>query len=108
MPETIVKVRYQRYSPRKVAQVLNLIRKKEVEQAFNILRFVKKRPKEMIEKALKSAVANLNRLSNPKGLYIKECYVTQGPSLKRFRVAGFGRVVMYKRKTCHLTMRVGD
>ena len=100
--------RFQRYSPSKVGQVLDLIRNKPVIKAFNILKFLPKASKTLVEKTLKSAVANLGRLKNQEGLIVKECFVNQGPALKRWRARAFGRAVMYKHRTCHLTIVVSD
>jgi len=100
--------RYQRYSPNKVGLILNLIRGKTVIDALKILKFINKAPKEMIRKTIQSALANLNRAKNPEGIYIKECYVTQGPSFKRYRARAFGRAVVYKHRTCHLTVVLSD
>ncbi len=100
--------RFQRYSPRKVGQVLDLIRSKPVAKAFDILRFIPKSPKVLVEKTLKSAVANARRLKDYSNLIVKECFVNQGPALKRWRARAFGRAVMYKHRTCHLTIVVSD
>ncbi|MDI6641737.1 MAG: 50S ribosomal protein L22 [Elusimicrobiota bacterium] len=100
--------RFQRYSPRKVAQVLDLIRRKEVTKAFAILQFVNKRAKILIQKTLRSAVANAGKIKNPAGIFVKECYVGQGPALKRWRARAFGRAAPYKHRTCHLTIVVSD
>lgn len=100
--------KFQRYSPRKVAQVLELIRHKQVTEAFNILNFVNKRAKIFVKKTLRSAVANAKRIKNPDGVFIKECYVGQGPALKRWRARAFGRTAQYKHRTCHLTITVSD
>ena len=101
-------VRFAPYSARKVGQVLNLIRKKPVIEANKILEFLTKAPAKLIKKTLNSAVANAGRLKRPEGLYIKECWASQGPAAKRFRARAFGRAVTYKRKSCHLTIVVTD
>lgn len=106
--EWIAKAQFARYAPRKVKQVLDLIRRKSVIEAFKILKFIPKSAVTLIEKTLKSAVANSGRLKHPEGLFVKECWVNQGPTLKRFRARAFGRAAMYKRKTCHLTVKVSD
>ncbi|OGS20372.1 MAG: 50S ribosomal protein L22 [Elusimicrobia bacterium RIFOXYA2_FULL_39_19] len=106
--EAIAKAKFVRNSPSKVGQVLTLIRNKSVKQAFNILQFTPKSAKVIIEKTLKSAIANAGKLKNYEGIIVKECYVNQGPSLKRWRSRAFGRAVQYKHKTCHLTIIVSD
>jgi large subunit ribosomal protein L22 len=57
---------------------------------------------------LKSAVANTGKLKDYSGLKIKECWVGQGPTLKRMRPGPMGRGMPYKRKTSHLTIIVTD
>lgn len=100
--------RFARYSPRKVGQLLKLLRNKPVVKAFNILKFVPKSATVFIEKTLKSAVANAGKLKKPEDLFIKECFVNQGPSLKRWRARAYGRTAPYKHKTCHLTIVVSE
>ncbi len=106
--EAIAKTNFQRYAPRKVNQVLGLIRKKPVEKAFEILSFTPKVTAELIFKTLRSAVANSGHLKNMSHLSVKECWVGQGPVLKRMRPGPMGRGMPYKRKMCHLTMIVTD
>jgi len=101
--------RYQRYSPRKVNQILDVIRNKPVPEAFKILRFIPKSAKILVEKTLKSAVSNAGKLKTfGQGFFIKECYATQGPSLKRWRARAFGRAAPYKHRTTHLTIVISD
>jgi large subunit ribosomal protein L22 len=101
-------VKFASFSPKKVQQVLELIRRKPVVDAFRILKFVPKSATSLVSKALRSAVANGKRLNNQEGLRVKECWVNQGPALKRFRAASFGRATLFKHKTCHLTIIISD
>jgi large subunit ribosomal protein L22 len=101
-------VRFARYSPRKVGRILDLIRNKSVNEAFGILNIINKGPKVFVQKALKSALANSGRLKKPEGMFVKECFVGQGPAMKRWRARAFGRAVQYKHRTCHLTIKVGE
>jgi large subunit ribosomal protein L22 len=100
--------RFVRYTPRKINQVLTLIRNKPVEKAFEILSFTPKAVSLPITKALKSAVANSGHLKNMSGLKVKECWVGQGPVLKRMRPGPMGRGMPYKRKMSHLTVVVTE
>ena len=100
--------RFVRYAPRKVNQVLTVIRNQRVDKAFEILSFLPKNATELIEKVLKSAVANMGKLKDFSGLKIKEAWVGQGPTLKRMRPGPMGRGLGYKRKTSHLTVIVTD
>lgn len=100
--------RFVRYAPRKVNQVLTVIRNQRVDKAFEILSFLPKNATELVEKVLKSAVANAGKLKDLSGLKIKEAWVGQGPTLKRMRPGPMGRGLGYKRKTSHLTIIVTD
>ena len=100
--------KFVRYAPRKVNQVLTVIRNQRVEKAFEILSFLPKNATELVEKVLKSAVANAGKLKDFSGLKIKEAWVGQGPTLKRMRPGPMGRGLGYKRKTSHLTIIVAD
>ena len=100
--------KFVRYAPRKVNQVLTVIRNKRVEKAFEILSFLPKNATTLVEKVLKSAVANSGKIKDYSGLKVKECWVGQGPTLKRMRPGPMGRGLPYKRKTSHLTIIVTD
>jgi large subunit ribosomal protein L22 len=100
--------KFARYTPRKVNQVLGLIRNKPVEKAFEILSFTPKESATLITKTLKSAVANTGKLKSQAGLRVRGCWVGQGPVLKRMRPGPMGRGMPYKRKTCHLTIVISD
>ena len=79
--------KYVRMSPMKVGVVLDLIRGKNVNEAFAILQYTPKEAAVVINKVLKSAVANAenNHDLNVENLYVAETFVGAGPTLKRFR-----------------------
>ncbi len=106
--EAVAHARFVRYAPRKVNLVLQLIRRKPVEKAFEILSFAPKSVVPLIQKTLKSAVANSGHLKDMSKLTVKECWVGQGPVLKRMRPGPMGRGMPYTRKTSHLTIVVTD
>jgi large subunit ribosomal protein L22 len=106
--EAIARSKFARYSPTKVNQVLKLIKNQSVGKAFESLAFTPKVSAVLVRKTLKSAVANAGKMKNLEGLKVKNCWVGQGPSLKRLRPGPMGRGMLYKRKTCHLTIVVGD
>ncbi len=107
-PDTlaIARARFARVGPRKVGQILALIRGKSAAQAYDLLRFTPKSAVTIVEKTLRSAVANLGGAVPPEQVMIREVWVNQGPVLKRMRAAAMGRGVTYRRKTCHLTVVV--
>lgn len=105
--------RYVRRSPRKVRQVVDLIRGLQVDEALNILHFTRKSATQPVEKTLRSAVANM--LNNeqaskvdPENLVIKEAWVDKGFSFRRFRAASMGRAMRMRRPTCHITIVVAE
>ena len=105
--------KYIRVSPQKVDRVLDLIRGKRVDQALDILHFTIKSPKTPIEKAVRSAVANLGNLEEGKKLDLDDIYITQafvsaGPTLKRFRPMSMGRAGKIRKRTSHITIIIED
>lgn len=103
-------VRYIRMSSRKVDIVNALIRGKKIGDAFAILRHTPKAASIILEKLLKSAVANAenNHNMDVDKLFVQEVYSTQGPTLKRFRARAQGRGVRILKRTCHVTMVVAE
>ena len=99
-------LKYARISSRKVKIVADLIRGKSVEEALNILKFAPKASSEILEKLLKSAIANAenNHFMNRSNLYVAEIYANQGPSLKRIRPAAKGSAVRIRKRTSHITI----
>lgn len=93
-----------RISPRKVRLVADLVRNMSAKEALNVLSLTGKRSKAMVEKTLKSAVANAvnNAKAKEESLFIKKIEVLEGPSLKRFRPSTRGRTHPYKRKSSHI------
>ncbi|RNC63009.1 MAG: 50S ribosomal protein L22 [Candidatus Dichloromethanomonas elyunquensis] len=108
--ETKAVAKYVRISPRKVRQVVDLIRGKKVEEAIAILRFTPKVSTEPVSKVLKSAVANAehNLEMSPDDLYITKVFVDQGPTLKRIMPRAQGRADRIRKRTSHITVVVGD
>jgi len=104
--ETKTSVNYIRVSPRKARLVADLIRGKRVEDALNILSFTTKASARIIEKLLKSAVANSSQNQNIDidTLFIDTIYVNEGPTLKRFRARAMGRVGRIRKRTSHITV----
>lgn len=102
--------KYMRISSRKVGIVLDLIRGKKIGEAFAIIKHTPKAASEILEKLLKSAVANAENNYNMDvdRLYISEAYANQGPTLKRFRAQAKGRGVRILKRTCHITLAVKE
>jgi large subunit ribosomal protein L22 len=102
--------KYIRMSPMKVGIVLNLIRNKNVNEAFAILQYTPKDAAAVVNKILKSAVANAeNNLNLDRTrLFVAEAHVGQGPTLKRFRPHAQGRAFSIKKRTSHITLVVKE
>ena len=97
-----------RVSPSKARLVIDLIRGKDVDEAFDILHFTNKAVAVDVEKVLRSAVANAvnNNGLRASDLYVKACYVDQGPSLKRIRPRAKGSASRILKRTSHITVIV--
>ena len=95
-----------RIAPRKVQIVLDLIRNKPVEIALATLDATPKAASECLSKLLKSAIANAENNNNMdvSRLYVAECSVSQGPTLKRIRPRAQGRAFRINKKTSHITL----
>jgi large subunit ribosomal protein L22 len=93
-------------SPRKAREVINLIRGKNVKEAMAILKFTPRRASAPISKVIQSAAANAenNYEMNRDILYVAECFVDQGPSIKRIKIRAMGRADMMRRRTSHITV----
>ncbi len=107
-PGTKCQVRYVRMSASKVRVVLDLIRGKHVGEAAQILAFSDRLAAKVIDKALRSAVANAGHNDEvpPEELYVSACFADEGASLKRFRPRARGRAGRIRKQTCHITIVV--
>lgn len=99
-------LRYARIAPRKVQIVLDLIRNQPADKAMAILRNTPKAASELLEKLLKSAIANAenNHNMSKENLYVAECFVSPGPTLKRIRPRAQGRAFRVLKRTSHITL----
>ena len=102
--------KYVRIAPRKVRVVMDLIRGKNVAEAFAILKFTPKVGADAIEKVLKSAVANAenNFDMNVDKLYVSSAFVDQGPTLKRIHPRSRGQAFKILKRTSHVTIVVDE
>ncbi len=102
--------KYIRIAPRKVRIVADLIRGKSIAEAFAILQHTPKVASEVIEKVLKSAVANAehNYEMNVDALYVSTVYVDQGPTLKRIHPRSRGQAFKILKRSSHVTVMVKE
>jgi large subunit ribosomal protein L22 len=104
--EAKASAKYIRISPQKARLVVDLIRGKKIGEAQNTLRFTRKYAALLVDKVLKSAIANASQNPNidENILYVKEVFVDQGPSLKRWRARAQGRAASIKKRMSHITI----
>ena len=105
-----VKLKYLRIAPRKVRLVADLIRGKTASEAENLLEFTRKKAARPLQKLLKSAisVAEHNFQKDRSSLYISKITVDEGPTLKRHRFRGFGRIFSIFKRSSHITLSLDD
>ena len=103
-------LKYLRISPRKVKIVLDLIRGKDAGVAMAILKNTNKSASEYLVKLLGSAVANAtnNFEMDETKLYVAECFVCPGPTLKRIMPRAKGRADRILKRTSHVTIVVKE
>lgn len=103
-------LKYARISPRKVSIVLDLIRGKDAGVAMGILKNTHKSASEYLIKLLNSAVANAENNFSMDGskLYVSECYVCPGPTLKRMMPRAKGSANRILKRTSHVTLVVKE
>ena len=99
-----------RIAPRKTRLIINLIRGKNVADAFAILRNQPQRAARVIEKVLMSATSNAINNFNLKeeNLFVKTCYVNEGLVIKRPKMDSRGHVGRNDHKTSHITVVVSE
>ena len=103
--EATAKATYVRIAPRKVKIVLDLIRNKPCDEAMAILKYTPKAACEPLYKLLKSAMANAEMKNmDVTRLYVAECFVSPGPTLKRIRPKDHGRAHRILKRTSHMTI----
>ena len=96
-----------RQSPKKMRQVIDLVRGKNVHEALKMLGFTNEKAAGFVKKTLQSAIANMLSQEKPgdiDNLYIKTITVDGGPVFKRWRPAAYGRATPRLKRTSHLTV----
>ena len=99
-------LRHARISARKVKIVIDLIRGKKVKEAIAILKYTNKAAAPMVEKLVKSAMANAvnNHQMDETKLYISEIYANQGPTMKRIMPRAKGSANRIRKRTSHIVV----
>jgi len=99
--------RFIRIPPRKARLVMDMVRGKDINEALSVLRFTPKHAARVVEKVLRSAMANAQQNHGVKDidfLFVKRAYADNGPTMKRFRQRAMGRATPIKKRTSHLTI----
>jgi len=101
-----------RTAPRKVRIVLNAVKDSpSVELALAQLKFSDKSAARTLYKLLASAVANAGikfGINEPSRLFIKEAFVNEGATMRRFRPRAMGRATRVRKRTSAVTIVVAE
>lgn len=102
--------KYARMSPAKVGEVTRMIQGKSAADALEVLRAVPRKSARMIEKTLKSAIANAtnNFKLAADALSVKEAVANEGPRLKRFQPKARGSAGPIIKRTSHIQIILTD
>ena len=102
--------KYVRVAPRKAREVVDLIRGKSVADARSTLFFANRAAATDVRKVLDSAVANAenNNGLDAGTLIVKEAFVDEGPTLKRWKFRAMGRVYRVRKRTSHITIMLDE
>lgn len=109
--EARAEARYIRVSAQKARLVVDLIRGLQAGDALNLLRTTNKRIAPLVEKVVRSAIANAQNRSTDLDvdkLVIREAYVNEGPRAKRVRPAPMGRAYRIQRRMAHIAVTVAE
>ncbi len=101
---------YARISAQKAGFVLNAIRGKDVQTALGILAYNPRYASSVIEKLLKSAIANAenNNGMNPENLYVEECFANKATTMKRIRPRARGMAYRIEKRMSHITVILNE
>ena len=101
--------KFARIAPRKARLILDLIRGRDVEDALALLKFSKKRAAVLVDKVVRSAVANAGEQEADTGaLYVKEAWADPGPTMKRFMPKDRGKAYNIMKRTSHLVVTLDE
>jgi large subunit ribosomal protein L22 len=103
-------LKFVRISPQKVRKLVDAVKGKPAEAAIDMLKFMPQKGAEIVEKVLRSAVANAeqNHHLDIDTLVVKNVIADQGPTLKRFRARARGRGTRILKRTAHITVVLSD
>jgi len=104
--EVKASAKYIRISPRKVHKLVGAVKGKPVEAALNTLKLMPQKAAGILEKVIRSAVANADQNSEVDIdlLVVRNVVADQGPTLKRWRARARGRATRILKRTSHITV----
>lgn len=113
--EAKAQAKYVRITPMKARRVVDHVRGMQAVEAVDVLRYAPQAAAETLRKVVESAMANARQAAerdgerfNVEDLYITETYVDEGPTMKRIQPRAQGRANRILKRTCHITVIVGD
>ncbi|HET9313269.1 MAG TPA: 50S ribosomal protein L22 [Nitrospira sp.] len=108
MAEARAVLRFVRVAPRKARPVVDMIRGQQVPMALAMLKHLPRHAARVIEKVLRSAVANAEQkeLGDSESMRVSKAFVNCGPIYKRFRARSMGRANAIQKRTSHITVVV--
>jgi large subunit ribosomal protein L22 len=108
--EVRAKAKFIRMSPKKIRLVVDLIRGKSIDKALDQLKFINKKASLSVSKLIESAIANAvnNFELDRNNLFIKEIFVDEGPTLKRWMPKAFGRATPIRKRSSHINLLLAE
>jgi len=108
--EVRAKLKYVRVSPQKVRMLIGAVKGQRAEAGLNKLKFMPQKAAGIVEKIIRSAVANAeqNNGLDVDNLVIRNIIADQGPVLKRFRARARGRGARILKRTSHITVILAE
>ena len=99
-------LRHTQVSARKARLVADLVRGKDLEEAYSILAFTPKKVAPLVAKLLHSAAAAARTQDQKEAdeLFVQKIFVDKGVTLKRFQPRAMGRAFPIRKPTSHITV----
>ena len=106
----VAHLRGAKVAPRKARLVVDSIRNKTVQDALEALKFLHKKSAPMVYKMIESAIANATHKAtvDPDNLIVKDAFVNEGPTMKRFLPRAQGRATPIRKRTSHITIKIAE
>ncbi len=103
-------MKYARISPQKIRMLVDAVKGQPVERGLNMLKFMPQKAAGIVEKLVRSAVANADQRSgiDVDSLVIRNITADNGPMLKRFRARARGRGTRILKRTSHITVILAE